>query len=148
MLRHERRLLFDCLLVGAALTLLVIAMDGAGALTTLENFLYDLRLRTCQFFTPKPTDKLVHLDIDDRALEVVGGWPWTRDKWAAILDEIHLAAPKAVEMDVIFSEPQPASLRERIDGKVEKVDNDGELAAAVGRCGNVIVPLSLDPEPP
>src|SRR5437667_8568300 len=104
MLRHERRLLIDCLLIGAALTLLVILIDASGALAPLENFLYDLRLRTCQFFTPKPTDQLVHLDIDDRALEVVGGWPWPREKWAQILDEIHLAAPKAIEIDVIFSE--------------------------------------------
>ena len=48
----------------------------------------------------------VHLDLDDRALEVVGRWPWPRAKWARILDELRLAGPKAVEMDVILSEPQ------------------------------------------
>src|SRR5881394_1718746 len=87
MLRHERRLLFDCLLIGSALTLLIILLDGAGALSPLENFLYDFRIRTCQLFTPKPSDKLVHLDLDDRSLEVIGGWPWPRARWAQILDE-------------------------------------------------------------
>ena len=148
MLRHERRLLTDCLLIGAALTSLLILFDAAGALSPLENWLYDFRIRTCQFFTPKPTDKLVHLDLDDRALEVVGRWPWPRAKWARILDELRLAGPKAVEMDVILSEPQEIEFRELPGGKMEKIDNDAELAAAVGRLDDVILPLSIDPVPP
>src|SRR4051794_30485126 len=106
MLRHERRLMFDCLGIGAALTLLVIAADASGFLEPAENFLYDLRARTCQFFTPPPTDKLVHLDIDDTALDVLGAWPWPRRKMAMIFDEMRRAGPKAIEMDVIYSEPQ------------------------------------------
>ena len=160
MLRHERRLLVDSLFIGAALTLLVIAVDGGGFLAPAEDFLYDLRARTCQFFTPPPTDKLVHLDIDDTALDVLGAWPWPRRKMAQIFDEIRLAGPKAVEMDVLYSEPQliqyepiaspqptsqstsqPASQ----PTQYETIDNDAELAAAMKRLGNVIVPSVLEP---
>src|SRR5439155_811840 len=68
MLRHERRLLIDSLFIGAALTLLVVAVDATGLLAPVEDFLYDQRARHCQFFSPPPSDKLVHLDIDDAAL--------------------------------------------------------------------------------
>src|SRR5687768_5836578 len=106
MLRHERRLLRACLAIGVALTLLVVAADAAGMLHRLEDFLYDLRARTCQFFTPKPTDTLVHLDIDDPAIETIGALPWPRATFAQILDEIRLAGPRAVELDLLFSEAQ------------------------------------------
>src|SRR5687768_11051541 len=106
MTRLERRLLFDCVAIGVAVTLLVIAADAGGLLAHLENWLYDRRVRACQVFTPQPTDRLVHLDIDDRALQVIGGWPWPRARWAELFDEIRLAGPRAVEMDVLLSEPQ------------------------------------------
>src|SRR5438874_11299580 len=90
MLRHERRLLIDSLFIGAALTLLVVAVDATGMLEPAENFLYDLRARYCQHFTPPPSDKLVHLDIDDTALDVLGAYPWPRRKIAQLFDEIAL----------------------------------------------------------
>src|SRR4051812_3603076 len=106
MLRHERRMLVDCLLIGAALTALVIGCDAAGLLRPLEDVLYDVRCRLCQHFTPPPSDKLVHLDIDDAALETIGRWPWPRATLARVLDEVRLAGPKVVEMDTLLSEPQ------------------------------------------
>ncbi|MEO6434712.1 MAG: adenylate/guanylate cyclase domain-containing protein, partial [Tepidisphaeraceae bacterium] len=131
MKRLERKLLLHCLLVGVAVTALVIAADALDMLVPLENWLYDRRARWCQLFSPPPTKTLVHLDIDDRALEVIGHWPWPRAVWAELLDEIRLAGPKAVEMDVIFSEPErtPAG--------------DAALADAIARSGNVILSVSL-----
>jgi class 3 adenylate cyclase/CHASE2 domain-containing sensor protein len=147
MLRHERRLLIDCLLIGTALTALVIVVDAAGMLAHLENWLYDMRARTCQHFTPKPTDKLLHLDIDDRALEVVGGWPWPRERWGRLLQELKTAGAKAVEMDVIFSEPQPVQYEKRRDGSFVEIDNDRQLAETVARMGNLVVPMSMSVVP-
>src|SRR5947208_2775863 len=65
-------------LLGFFLTLLVAALDRAGKLATIEGVCYDLRARHCLHFIPPPTDQLVHLDIDDSALETVGPWPWPR----------------------------------------------------------------------
>jgi class 3 adenylate cyclase/CHASE2 domain-containing sensor protein len=131
MKRLERKLLLHCLAIGAALTALVLIADAAGALGPLERWLYDRRARSCQFFTPPPTKTLVHLDIDDRALEVIGRWPWLRSTWALLLDEIRLAGPKAIEMDVLLADPQ---------SPVE----DATLADAIARCGNVILPIQLE----
>src|SRR5439155_11293334 len=148
MLRHERRLLIDSLFIGAALTLLVIAVDAAGFLEPAENYLYDLRCRLCQHFTPPPTDKLVHLDIDDAILDTIGRWPWPRATVARLLEEVRLAGPRAVELDVLLSEPQEPEFRPGppgpggADGSFDRIDNDAELAAAIGRLGNVIVPAT------
>src|SRR3954467_11685220 len=145
MRRLEKKLLTTGLLLGGLLTAAVIAADGAGLLSPLEDWLYDLRVRHCQFFAPPPTDKLVHLDIDDRAVETIGRYPWPRAKWAEILDELELAGPKAVELDVIFSEPQEPTHVDLPDGSSRKIENDAMLAATLARGGNVILPLSLVP---
>ena len=134
MKRLERKLLLHCLAIGAALTAVVVITDAAGALGALERWLYDRRARGCQFFTPPPTQSLVHLDIDDRAIEVIGRWPWSRSTWAILLDEIHLAGPKAIELDVLLADPQ---------SPVE----DAALADAIARCGNVILPIQLASQP-
>jgi class 3 adenylate cyclase/CHASE2 domain-containing sensor protein len=170
MLRHERRLLIDCLGIGVALTLLVIAADASGLLNGLEDSLYDLRARTCQRFIPKPTDTLVHIDIDDPALDTIG-WPLPRATVGKILDEIRLAGPKAVEMDVLFDQPQKVQFEQKrapatthantqlttqsttqsaTQPAVEyvRIDHDAELAAAMRRLGNVIVPATFQPPQP
>lgn len=160
MLRHERRVLGYCLAVGVALTSLVIAADGAGLLTPFENYLYDKRALTCQFFMPPPSDKLVHLDIDDPALDVIGRWPWPRAKVAQILEELSLAGPKAIEMDVLMSEPQeiqylPIGTTQQTGVAATQpttqpcvpFDNDAELARVIAKLNNVIVPVALEPIP-
>src|SRR5437016_7691596 len=121
MLRLERRTLIDSVAVGFALTLLVVAAQVSGALGGLEAALYDLRARVCQHFIRPPTDKLVHLDIDDRAVSEMGRWPWPRARIAEVLDELALARPKAVALDLVLSEPSDV-----------KADDEA-MAAALGR---------------
>ncbi len=169
MLRLERRLLIDSLAVGLTLTLMVIAADASGTLETPENFLYDLRARYCQQFTPAPSDKLVHLDIDDPAIDAIGVYPIPRATLGRILDEVRLAGPKAVELDLMFSDAQPVQLVERAEAFARRptsrptsrpttgdvietveatyIDHDGELAGSMARLGNVIVAATFQPVP-
>src|SRR3954452_473753 len=110
--RGERRLRVRTALCCLGLTLLVTLLDlpNADALRPMEHWLYDRRCRYCQFFTPPPTDKLVHLDIDDNALESMGAWPWPRDLMASLMQEIGDAGPKAVAMDILYTEPRRVRL--------------------------------------
>jgi class 3 adenylate cyclase len=133
MTRNEQRLLFRTFILGVLLTLLVMAMSWVGALTPLERYLYDLRARRCQYFTPPPTDKLIHLDIDDAALETIGKWPWPRSVWAEVIDELRLADSKAVALDIFFSEPD----------EIDK-ENDRKLADALRRSGKVVLSAPLN----
>ena len=139
----RRKVLVHTIVLGVALTLGVMAADFYGLLISLENWTYDKRATVCQFFTPPPTDKLVHLDIDDRALEVIGVWPWPRSNLAEMIDELRLAAPKVVAMDIIFDVHQKVEWQPNQENKFAKVDNDAEFAAALHRLNSAIVPAAL-----
>src|SRR5258706_16149857 len=138
MIRLRRKLLVDTLLLGLALTLLVIVADHFGLLRPLEHWFYDQRALRCQQFTPKPTTQLVYVDIDDRAIDVIGRYPWSRTKLARIFDELALAKPKAVATDILYSEPEEALYVPQPNGTVKRIDPDAEYAAAIERVGGVI----------
>src|SRR3954451_18004048 len=112
MTRNEKRQLVRTLIMGVLLTGVVILLDGIGfrAIERLEQWLYDYRAQDCQFFTPPPTDRIVHLDIDDPSLHEIGAFPWQRTKFAQIADEVSLAGAKVLGMDIIFAEHQPVRL--------------------------------------
>ena len=137
-MKIERRLLIDATLFGVLLTLVVGAADAFGFLTPAERWFYDQRAALCQRWMPPPTDRLVHVDIDDGALDVVGHWPWDRTDVAEILDELRLAGARAVALDVLFSEPQAPELV-KPNKSVVVVDHDAKLIGAVKRGGNAVV---------
>src|SRR5436309_1606949 len=130
MTRNEKSQLFRTIVLGIVLTLVVILLDGLSfrPLEWLEQGLYDYRARDCQFFTPPPTDRIIHLDMDDASLAEIGAFPWRRTKFAQITDEISLAGAKVQAMDVIFSEPQDVRWLEPDDqGKTHSVDDDANF---------------------
>src|SRR3954466_9447869 len=90
--------------LGVAITVAVLVMQAAGALRPLEGWLYDTRARNCQFFSPPPTTQVVHLDIDDSALEAYGKWPWRRGRRIVgrVVDELRDAGAKALALDITF----------------------------------------------
>src|SRR3954470_6063018 len=124
----EKRVLFRCTIAGVAITLCVVLLDMFGTLDALELWLYDRRAVDCQYFTKPPTDRIVHLDIDDRSLDVIGRWPWPRSVMAQLLDEVRLAEPKAVLLDALYSEPQRPDYFKQPDGSLREVDNDALFA--------------------
>src|SRR5688500_10881220 len=71
-----------------AVSALLLTADAFGAFAPLERWLYDARARHCQYFDEQPTDRLVHLDIDDSALETIGAWPWPRTVMADVADDL------------------------------------------------------------
>jgi class 3 adenylate cyclase/CHASE2 domain-containing sensor protein len=144
MTRLERKLLLINGVLGTTLTVVVLLLDQFHHLDSLEHFFYDQRAAECQFFMKPASDRIVYLDIDDGALETIGRWPWNRDDWARIIDEITAAKPKLIFLDILFSEPQKPYGDPQPDGTFVRVDHDPPLAAALHRAGNALVPLSLD----
>ena len=133
--------------VGVLVTLVVVIADAVGLLGRLERTLYDERVAHFQFFMPPPTDRLVHLDIDDAALDTQR-WPWPRATLARVIEEVARAKPKVIGLDLILSEPQDATWEPQGDGFV-RVPQDERLADALGHIGQVLVPASIpaDREP-
>jgi adenylate cyclase len=52
---------------------------------------------------------VVIVSIDEAALEELGQWPWPRSLTALLIDEISLAGPAAIGIDILFSEPDRLS---------------------------------------
>lgn len=146
MIFGQRSHILRALVPGLIITALVIAANHLGWLSTLENQFYDARAKYCQQFTPAPTKHLVHLDIDDAALESIGRWPWPRSVLAEILDELHDSGAKVVAMDIIMPDAQPPTYVP--DGNtVKRIDNDAVLADSIRKFGRVLVPVSFQFEP-
>jgi class 3 adenylate cyclase/CHASE2 domain-containing sensor protein len=128
--------------LGLTLTVIVAVFDAAGALGAMERWFYDRRALYFQHFTPPPDSRLVHLDIDDAALETIGRWPWPRKTLADVVDEVRLAGADILALDVIFLEPQPPDVRQ-VKGEIVTVDHDEALAEAFRKFGRVLVPISF-----
>ena len=125
-------------LIGLGAAVLVSVLEWTSVLAPFERWLYDRRARYCQWFSPSPTDRIVHLDIDDTTLEEVGSWPWRRADLARIIDEIARCGPKVIAADVVFVEPQGRRLVKQLDGKVVEIDDDMALADSLARSHSAI----------
>jgi adenylate cyclase len=94
--------LVACLLVDAA------GWKGLPALTQLERWAYDERVR---LFPPGTGDpRVVIVDIDERSLNAEGHWPWSRDKLALMLHQLFARYQvRVVGFDIAFSEADTSS---------------------------------------
>jgi class 3 adenylate cyclase/CHASE2 domain-containing sensor protein len=138
----QRKLLLINGGLGICLTVLAASLDFAQQLLPLERWFYGRRALYCQFFKKPPTDKIVFLDIDQRALETIGKWPWNRSKMAELLDEIVAAKPQTIFLDIIYSDESKVERVEE-DGRILQLDHDQRFADSIGRAKNVIVPISI-----
>lgn len=78
----------------------------------------------------EPNPDIIIVTIDDRSLEALGRWPWSRELHARMIDQLHTAGARAIAYDILFPDHSPA---------------DAALAGALRRAGNVYLPLAVDP---
>ena len=146
--RIERRRLNETAVLGITLTLLVLAADYFGLLKSLDDWAYDRRVRSCQTSAQPPSRQIVHLDVDDRALEVIGRWPWPRARFASLLNEVQIAGPKVVGMDVLFSEREDRATDLDAADQSKLSPGDADLTATLKKSGNsVITAIFSTPDP-
>lgn len=121
-----RRAVVEWLAVGLVSSILVIWLAVGVAAGRADNLVYDAftRLRS-----GPADDSIVIVAIDDRSVEALGRWPWPRSRHAELIDRLAQARPAGVVYDVLFTEAAP---------------DDGALAAALERAGNVRLPLLVD----
>ncbi len=112
------------------LLLVVVVTTGSGVLGRVDNLLYDLGLR--QQVRPPPDD-IVIVAIDEDSLSKLGRWPWSRRLHATLVDRLHADGARVIGLDLVFSEPDTADQ-----------PADALLAEAVGRAGNVVLPVLLE----
>ena len=79
------------------------------SLNAAENAIFD-RVVQWRPFEPKPSGRVVVVEIDECSIEYFrakneGGWPWSRQRHADLLDQLDRAGVRAVGYDVLFADP-------------------------------------------
>ncbi len=103
---RDRKIIFR---TGCAITVFFIGLFvyRPAFITFLDQKYYDVCHRALEDQGPA---RPVIVTIDDPSLEAFGQWPWPRDLLARLCSAIARAAPSAVGMDILMSEPDRASL--------------------------------------
>lgn len=149
-----------------AIATVFLFLSRSEPLQGLERQAYDLGLRATGHTA---SDQVAVIAIDDISISNIGRWPWPRDVHARMLDTLSRAKAKVVAYTVFFSEPQTdpglsyiEKLREAYSAIPEEsreglapissllseaednLNTDRKLAAAIGRTGNVVLPLLFE----
>jgi len=107
----------------------------------LEARTFDLLFRYSLGDAPQPSADIVHVDIDDGALDSVGRWPWPRSRLAEAIAAIDGYGARVIVLDLLLDEAQEPEYRP--DGT--RVDHDAALAAAIaGAKARVILSARTD----
>ena len=78
------------------------------SLNSAEDAIFD-RVVQWRPFEPQPSDRVVVVEIDECSIEYFrarneGGWPWSRQRHADLLDQLDRAEVRAVGYDVLFTD--------------------------------------------
>ncbi|MBI4691320.1 MAG: adenylate/guanylate cyclase domain-containing protein [Nitrospirae bacterium] len=117
------------ILIGFSITILVTGLMflKPHPLETLEEKLYDYRFKIRGVI--KPPDNIVIAAIDEKSIEKLGRWPWSRDRIAQLIGKLTGAGAGLIVFDIIFS---------------ENGTGDAKLGMKMKDAGNVILPVVFD----
>ncbi|MFL6592505.1 MAG: CHASE2 domain-containing protein [Luteimonas sp.] len=74
------------------------------SLASAEDAIFDQVIQH-RPWEPKPSGKVVVVEIDDCSIASEGPWPWSRQQHADLLDALDRAGVRAVGYDVMFADP-------------------------------------------
>jgi adenylate cyclase len=95
--------------------LVIILLQSLSIFADVQNLIYD------KFFIKRPPGNQVLIAaIDDKSLNAIGAWPWSRDVFAKVLDNLSNAGARVVGFDVVFGEGRSG------DDKLVKAINDSK----------------------
>lgn len=136
---------------------------GGNILTRFELSTLDTRfLLRSRLVRAHPDPRIVIVDIDQKAQEVLGRWPFSRVNFAKMLDALAADGARVVGFDVTFSKPDEAArpLQElrarlakrakdaepidpRVDAELARLEKefnaDQQFAEAIQRYGHVVL---------
>jgi CHASE2 domain-containing sensor protein len=90
------------------------------------------------------TNKVVIVDIDEKSIEKIGQFPWRRDVYSTILENLNSAEVSAIAFDIFFSEEDtqnPVKIFKEFNLNSENILNSDELFLSSIKNSNVILPL-------
>ncbi|MBW1973222.1 MAG: hypothetical protein DRG20_04080 [Deltaproteobacteria bacterium] len=141
--------------VGFIVTLLIVIIYFLSP-TFFE--LFELKLLDLRFISRGsifPGNETVIVAIDEKSLDFLGRWPWSREKIAALVDLLSMMGAKVIAFDIIFSEKQVSEEFKRLKRKAsslkdkrfmqkfleyeKKIDEDLILASSMKKAKNVVL---------
>ncbi len=145
------------MILGVLLTLLFLAAGWfkPGFLESLELKFYDARMQVRKKGV-RP-EEIIIVDIDEASVKKIGRWPWPRGVIGAVVEKIGAGGPRAVGMNIFYSEPdERISLKELkyllesgktqsddLTNMLAELDNDRKLAQSINTAGDVYLPVYL-----
>ena len=111
------------------IVLFITALQGLGFFNELQNLIYD------KFFVSrKPAEQILIAAIDDESLNAIGAWPWDREVFAKILNNLNTAGVRVVSFDVVFGEERSgdAKFSEALKNSKSQVVLAGKLTEEDG----------------
>ncbi|HAR62174.1 MAG: hypothetical protein DKM50_03345 [Candidatus Margulisiibacteriota bacterium] len=76
----------------------------------------------------KTPTNIVIIAIDDESIAWLGTWPWPRNKYAQLVDQLKLAGAKLIFFDILFDSPTSFD-----------PDDDVKFAQSIKKSGNVLL---------
>ena len=126
-----RRLFAEWVILLICGLVFVLVANRADLMARFDAALLD---RAASLARQPVSDDIVIVAFDDRSLAELGGWPWPRERHAALIDALTEAGAGPVLFDVLFLESS-------------RPEADAALADALRRHGAVYLPHSFVPRP-
>lgn len=112
------------------LLLLTCLLAASGWLWRWDQLIYDQQIG---FMSSMPSDDIVIVAIDEKSLEALGRWPWSRERHARLVERLTQAGARAIVFDLLLSEP------DRNDP-----EGDIQLIHAIAASDRVFMPVILE----
>jgi adenylate cyclase len=119
-----RRLMVGCLVVAMGV---MVSAWRPQFVANFEEWIGDMRYTWRGPVVPPAS--VVVVAIDEQSLKRLGRWPWSRQTMAQVVDALAASGAELVVYDIIWS---------------EAAAGDSDLAAALERSGNAILPVVFD----
>jgi eukaryotic-like serine/threonine-protein kinase len=91
---------------GITIILLLLAFSGSDFITSIERYAYDVGVRQS---SRNASDKIAVIAIDDKSIEQIGRFPWSRDVHARLYDILANSGAKVIGQTAFFTEQQSGS---------------------------------------
>ena len=116
---------------GLLVAAIAVGLSNVGAWELLEQQSYNQlhHARRVLVGAPAWDDRVVVVAIDEASVARFGHFPWTRDRYADLLNRLRSAQPAAVTFDILFTDPTA---------------QDPQFAQAIVESANVVLATGAD----
>ncbi len=98
--------------------------------SALDSWVYDQLLVGSR---QQVSDHITLVVVDNKSLEALGRWPWSRGTHAKLLQTLHQAQPRAIGMDILLAE-----------AALDDAEGDAELARTIVEAAPVVLPVAAE----